>query len=59
MYHRPIVYQRLAQIAEAQGRPADAIRYYSWLVDFWRDADPSIAEPRETIRQRLDALVRP
>ncbi len=56
-YHRPIVYQRLGEIAEAQRRTADAIRYYSWLVDLWRDADPSYHDERERIRARRDALV--
>ena len=57
MYHRPIAYQRLCEIAEAQGRVADAITYYSRLVDLWRDCDVAIVPRRNEIQQRLDALV--
>jgi serine/threonine-protein kinase len=56
MYHRPVVYQRLGEIAESQGRAADAIRYYSWLVDLWRDADASLIDERDATRKRLEVL---
>jgi len=56
-FHRPIVYQRLGEIAQAQGRPQDAIRYYGWLLDLWRDADPSYLPLRARIKEHRDALL--
>ncbi len=56
MYHRPVAYQRLGEIAEADGRTADAIEWYSRLVDLWRDADPALIPARTAIQQRREAL---
>jgi tetratricopeptide (TPR) repeat protein len=56
IYHRPIVYQRLGEIAEAEGRTADAIEFYSRLVDLWRDTDPALIPARTAIQQRREAL---
>ena len=56
---RPLVYERLGAIAEAQGRKAEAIDYYSRLIDLYRDADPIYAAERETILQRRNALLGP
>ncbi len=57
IYHRPIAYQRLGEIAEAQGRVADAITFYTRLVELWRDCDPALVPKRNEIRQRRDALL--
>jgi cytochrome c-type biogenesis protein CcmH/NrfG len=56
---RPLVYARLGAIAEAQGRKAEAIDYYSRLLDLHKDADPIYAAERETILQRRNALLGP
>jgi len=56
---RPLVYARLGAIAEAQGRKAEAIDYYSRLLDLYMDADPIYAAERETILQRRNALLGP
>jgi tetratricopeptide (TPR) repeat protein len=57
IYHRPIAYQRLGEIAEAEGRVADAIEYYSRLVDLWRDCDPDLVARRNEIQRRRDSLL--
>ncbi len=56
LYHRPIVYERLAQIAEAEERPSEAVELYGRLLDLWRDCDPDLVARRDDIRQRRDAL---
>ncbi len=56
-YHRASAYQRLGEIAEAQGRRDDATRYYGWLVDLWRDADPAFQPHRAAIAERRNALL--
>jgi tetratricopeptide (TPR) repeat protein len=58
MYHRPLALQRLGEIAAAQGRVPDAIRYYSRLVELWRDCDAALAPRRDAIARRRDALRR-
>lgn len=57
IYHRPIVYQRLDAIAEAEGRADDAIEHYSRLVDLWHDCDPALVPTRDEIARRPDALL--
>ena len=57
MYHRPIAYQRLGEIAQAQGRVADAITYYSRLLELWRDCDAALVPKRNEIQRRRDALL--
>ncbi len=56
MYHRPIAYQRLGEIAEAEGRVSEAITYYSRLVDLWRDCDAEMVATRDKMKQRRDVL---
>jgi len=56
MYHRPVVYQRLGEIAEAEGRVTDAITQYSRLLDLWRDGDAATVATRDKVKQRRDAL---
>ncbi len=55
-YHRPIAYQRLGEIAEVDGRTAEAITQYTRLVDLWVECDPELVPLREEIRARRDAL---
>lgn len=56
MHHRPIAYQRLGEIAEAQSRTADAIEQYSRLLELWRDDDSSLKPLLDEVRGRLQAL---
>ena len=56
-YWRPLVYDRLGSIAEAEGNEAEAIQYYSRIVELWRDADSEAATLRDVILERLDRLV--
>lgn len=55
-YHRALAFQRLGQIAEAEGRVDDALRYYGLLIDLWRDCDEDLVPLREEIRERRDGL---
>jgi tetratricopeptide (TPR) repeat protein len=57
-YHRPVVYERLGEIAEAEGDVAEAALQYGRLVDLWRDCDPDLVPHREEIRKRREALLR-
>ena len=57
MFYRAEVYQRLGEIAEREARMQDAIRYYSLLIDQWRECDPELIPRREEIRARLRDLV--
>jgi serine/threonine-protein kinase len=57
MYHRAVAYRRLGEIAEARRHPAEAITYYSRLIDLWRDCDPELVPHREEILRRRDALI--
>jgi len=45
----------IGRIAEHQGNMAEAIEQYKKFLDFWKDADPGIAEVEEA-RRRLVAL---
>ncbi|MDH3427489.1 MAG: hypothetical protein OEM23_03555, partial [Gemmatimonadota bacterium] len=56
-YHRPLLYERLGRVAEEQGRTADAIEYYSRLMQLWRDCDPELIPVRDEIAGRLRALI--
>ena len=57
IYHRPIAYQRLGEIAEAEGRARDAITQYNRLLELWRDGDAALAPKRNEIQRRRDALL--
>ncbi len=54
--HAHLAYQRLGQIAEAEGRVEDALRYYGLLIDLWRDCDEDLVPLREETRERRDVL---
>lgn len=56
-YWRPLLYDRMGGIAEAEGNEAEAIQYYSRIVELWRDGDPEVAPLRDVILERLDRLV--
>jgi tetratricopeptide (TPR) repeat protein len=56
--YRSSVYRMMGEIAEATGRPRDAILYYNRLLGLWRDADPDLVSLREEIAARRNALVR-
>ncbi|MDX1741511.1 MAG: hypothetical protein R3178_09470, partial [Rhodothermales bacterium] len=57
MVYRAEVYERLGDIAEREGRIDDALRYYSHLLDQWRDCDPDLLPRREHIRERFQTLL--
>jgi tetratricopeptide (TPR) repeat protein len=56
-YWRPLLYERMGEIAEEEGRVEDAIRFYSRLAELWVDADPVLHERRAEIERRLGALI--
>jgi tetratricopeptide (TPR) repeat protein len=56
-YWRPLLYERLGEIAIEQGRLEDAIRFFSRLAELWNDADPVLDERRADIEARLAALI--
>jgi tetratricopeptide (TPR) repeat protein len=56
-YHRVLAHQRLGEIAEAEGRIDDALRYYGLLLDLRRGCDEDLVPLREEIRGRRDRLV--
>ncbi|MGE0554937.1 MAG: protein kinase [Gemmatimonadales bacterium] len=58
IYHRAIAYQRLGEIAEAEGKSAEAILQYNRLLELWQDADPAFADRCDAIKRRRDALLR-
>jgi tetratricopeptide (TPR) repeat protein len=55
--YRSVVYQRLGEIAEQEGKAEDAIGYYTRLLDLWRDCDPELLAARNEIQDRRDALL--
>ncbi len=55
-YHRTLAHQRLGEIAEADGRTDDALRYYGLLVDLWSDCDADLVPLRDEIQARRDRL---
>jgi serine/threonine protein kinase/tetratricopeptide (TPR) repeat protein len=57
-YQRPMVYQRLGQIAEDSEQTADAVNWYERLLYVWKDCDSELVDTREQIRARRDALLR-
>ena len=58
-FHRPVVYQRLGEIAEREGEFDEAITWYDRLLEVWKECDPELVPTREQIRRRRDALVDP
>lgn len=51
--YRPLAYDRLGQIYERLGNPADAAPYYDKLANLWREAEPALQERASTARARL------
>ena len=56
-FQRPVVYQRLGEIAEKAGDPVKAAKWYGHLISEWDDCDPQLVPAREAIRHRRDALL--
>jgi tetratricopeptide (TPR) repeat protein len=56
--YRSSVYRMLGAIAEADGRPRDAILNYNRLLELWRDADEELIPLRNEIEARRNELVR-
>jgi TolB-like protein len=56
-YHRPLLNRALGEAAERQGRTEDAIKYYSRLVDLWRDCDPELVAERDSLAAKLRGLI--
>jgi tetratricopeptide (TPR) repeat protein len=56
-YWRPLVYERLGQLAEDEGRVDEAVLYYGRLLELWRDCDAELVANRDEIRTRREALL--
>jgi tetratricopeptide (TPR) repeat protein len=56
-YYRPLAYRRLGEIAERQGRYADAIVWYERLLDTWKHCDPELVTLRDEIEARRAGLL--
>ncbi len=55
--YAPAGWEKAAQIHERLGNTDDAVRYYSLMVNQWKDADP-ILQPRvAAARARIEALL--
>lgn len=50
------VHLRLAEIADARGRHAEAVHHYARFVDLWKDADPELRERVRAAERRLAEL---
>jgi serine/threonine-protein kinase len=49
-------YLRRAQLHERRGEREDALRYYGWFLELWRDADPHLQPQVESARRAMDRL---
>jgi len=56
-YQRPMVYQRLGQIAEGLNQTTEAVVWYERLLYVWKDCDPELVPILEQVRLRRDALL--
>jgi tRNA A-37 threonylcarbamoyl transferase component Bud32/tetratricopeptide (TPR) repeat protein len=56
-YWRPLIYERLGQLAEDEGRVDEAVLYYGRLLELWRDCDADLVANRDEIRARHEALL--
>ncbi len=56
-YWRPLIYERLGQLAEDEGRSDEAVLYYGRLLELWRECDAELVANRDEIRARHDALL--
>ncbi|MDX1675147.1 MAG: tetratricopeptide repeat protein, partial [Longimicrobiales bacterium] len=54
--HRGLVLERLADLHEQAGSPAEAARYYRELIDLWEDADPELQPRVDAARRALERL---
>jgi tetratricopeptide (TPR) repeat protein len=55
-FFHPIALRRLGEIAEEQGRAAEALEWYQRFVDVWRDADPELQPVVRGARERIARL---
>jgi len=51
-------YVRLGELAEQAGNRADAIDYYSRLIDLWKEADPALRPAVENAQAAINRLTR-
>jgi tetratricopeptide (TPR) repeat protein len=60
LYYSPeleaLGYLRRAQLHERRGEREDALRYYSWFLDLWSDADSHLQPQVELGREALSRL---
>lgn len=49
-------YLRAAQLHERRGERKDALRYYSWFIELWGDADAHLQSEVESARRAQDRL---
>lgn len=55
--HLGISTVRSAEIAEAAGNTAEAVRLYGKFLDLWKDAEPELQPLVQDARRRMDQLV--
>ena len=48
---------RLADAYERTGQPDEAIKYYTWFCDLWKDADPAMRPRVAEAQANLDRLL--
>ncbi|MGD8698570.1 MAG: tetratricopeptide repeat protein [Gemmatimonadales bacterium] len=60
LYHTPYLealgYLRRAQLHERRGETAEAVRYYSYFLELWSEADPYLQPQVESARRAVDRL---
>ena len=56
--HLGSAYERLARLYEERGEPEKAARYYSLLVELWKDSDGELKARVRAAQARLDALAK-
>ena len=52
----PYLTLRLGELHDARGDAATAVRYYTELLELWRDADPELRPTVERVRDRVARL---
>jgi len=60
LYHTPYLealgYLRRAQLHERRGESTEAVRYYSYFLELWSEADPDLQPQVESARRAIDRL---
>jgi tetratricopeptide (TPR) repeat protein len=60
LYHTPYLealgYLRRAQLHERRSETTEAVRYYSYFLELWSEADPNLQPQVESARRAVDRL---